>query len=113
MIESDPKNLEENPSLQTVVFLFILDNEEYRVMMNALDQMHSRLAYVVVVTNCLKKIEEELDMARHKFEVDHAKAVDSFKASIAHLEKEFQTQQEKKEKGEDNRVVEAEEDLTR
>ena len=73
MIESDPKNLMENPSLQTVVFLFILDNEEYRVMMNALDQMHSRLAYVVIVTNCLSKIEDELQMARNKFNNDHCK----------------------------------------
>jgi glucosamine--fructose-6-phosphate aminotransferase (isomerizing) len=42
---------------ETVVFLFILDNETFPLLMNALDQMHSRKAYIVVVTDCKKKID--------------------------------------------------------
>ena len=59
-------------------------------MMNALDQMHSRLAYVVVVTNCLSKIEDELEMARNKFKTDHCKTLEGLEASVGHLEKELQ-----------------------
>ena len=85
MIESDPKNLEENPSLQTVVFLFILDNADYRVMMNALDQMHSRLAYVIVITNCLDKMDEEFRQAQEKYEYDHAKTLKELKENLSQL----------------------------
>ena len=49
LIESDKK-------LESVVFLFILNNETYTVMNNALDQMHSRNAYVVLITDCIEKI---------------------------------------------------------
>lgn len=31
---------------------FILDNETLSLLMNALDQMHSRKAHIVVVTDC-------------------------------------------------------------
>jgi glutamine---fructose-6-phosphate transaminase (isomerizing) len=37
---------------ETVVILFILDNGTFELLMNTLDQMHSRKAYVVVVTDC-------------------------------------------------------------
>jgi glucosamine 6-phosphate synthetase-like amidotransferase/phosphosugar isomerase protein len=37
---------------ETVVVLFILDNGTFELMMNTLDQMHSRKAYVIVVTDC-------------------------------------------------------------
>jgi glucosamine 6-phosphate synthetase-like amidotransferase/phosphosugar isomerase protein len=37
---------------ETVVILFILNNETFEQMMNALDQMHSRNAYVIIITDC-------------------------------------------------------------
>lgn len=45
LIESDRKQ-------ETAVILFVLRNETFTVMMNALDQMHSRNAFVVVITDC-------------------------------------------------------------
>lgn len=42
---------------ETVVFLFILDNETFPLLMNTLDQMHSRKAYIVVVTDCKKRMD--------------------------------------------------------
>ena len=50
LIESDKKQ-------ETVVFLFILQNDTFTIMMNALDQMHSRNAYVVIITDCEHLIE--------------------------------------------------------
>jgi len=50
LIESDKKQ-------ETVVFLFVLDNGTYSIMMNALDQMHSRNAYVIIITDCQEKID--------------------------------------------------------
>ena len=50
LIESDKKQ-------ETVVFLFILQNDTFTIMMNALDQMHSRNAYVVIITDCENLIE--------------------------------------------------------
>ncbi len=50
LIESDKKQ-------ETVVFLFILQNDTFTIMMNALDQMHSRNAFVVIVTDCEHLIE--------------------------------------------------------
>lgn len=47
LIDSTPGN-----EKSTVVFLFILDNETFPFLMNCLDQMHSRNAYVVVITDC-------------------------------------------------------------
>lgn len=58
MIESNHDVLSKNPQLQSVVFLFVLDNQDFETMMNAIDQMHSRRAYVVIITNCLQKIEQ-------------------------------------------------------
>ena len=52
LIESDKKQ-------ETAVILFILRNETFTVMMNALDQMHSRNAYVIIVTDCEELIEEQ------------------------------------------------------
>ena len=52
LIESDKK-------AETVVILFVLDNPTFEVMMNAVDQMASRSAYVVIVTDCQAKIEED------------------------------------------------------
>ena len=46
---------------ETVVFLFILENETFPLLMNALDQMHSRKAYIVVVTDCRKKIDSAFE----------------------------------------------------
>ena len=57
LIESDSAKLDINPELQTVVFIFVLDNEDFEVMMNSIDQMHSRKAYVVVITNCQERID--------------------------------------------------------
>lgn len=42
---------------ETVVFLFILDNDTFPLLMNTLDQMHSRKAYIVVVTDCKKRMD--------------------------------------------------------
>jgi glucosamine 6-phosphate synthetase-like amidotransferase/phosphosugar isomerase protein len=41
----------------TVVFMFVLLNDTYPVMMNAVDQMHSRNAYIVLITDCEELIE--------------------------------------------------------
>ena len=46
----------------TVVFLWILDNETFPYLMNALDQMHSRNAYVVVITDCIDKLKENFEL---------------------------------------------------
>ena len=37
---------------ETVVFNWILDNETYSSSMNAVDQMYSRNAYVIIITDC-------------------------------------------------------------
>ena len=37
---------------ETLVFLFVLDNETYEPLMNAVDQMRSRNANVILVTDC-------------------------------------------------------------
>lgn len=42
----------------TVVFLFILEDDTYPFLMNALDQMHSRNAYVVVITDCIHLLKD-------------------------------------------------------
>ena len=57
LIESDSSKLAKKPHLQTAVILFVLDNEDFEVMMNAIDQMHSRQAYVVVITNCQERVD--------------------------------------------------------
>ena len=57
--------------------------------MNALDQMHSRLAYVVVITNCLDKMDEEFRQAHEKFEYDHVKTLKELKESVCKLEEQF------------------------
>ena len=54
LIDSDKKDNKE----KTVVIIFVLDNETYPVCMNAVDQMHSRNAYVILVTNCPNRIEQ-------------------------------------------------------
>lgn len=51
----------------TVIFLFILENETYHYLINALDQVHSRNAYVVVITDCLHLIEETCQNEKKKF----------------------------------------------
>lgn len=49
LIESDkPK--------KTAVILFILDNDTFEVCANAFDQMTSRNALVVIVTDCKQKL---------------------------------------------------------
>ena len=49
LIESDiPK--------KTPVILFILDNDTFEACANAFDQMRSRNALVIIVTNCKEKI---------------------------------------------------------
>ena len=42
--------------------MFVLRNDTFTVMMNALDQMHSRNAFVVVITDC----EEDIEMQHNK-----------------------------------------------
>ena len=49
--------IESEKKAETVVILFVLDNPTYEVMMNAVDQMASRNAFVVIVTDCQAKIE--------------------------------------------------------
>jgi glucosamine--fructose-6-phosphate aminotransferase (isomerizing) len=61
LIDSDSKDRRE-----TVVFLFIFNNDTYSVMMNALDQMHSRNAFVVVITDCEELIEENYKKSLEK-----------------------------------------------
>lgn len=51
-------NSEKGHEKETVVFLFILDNETYPYCTSALDQMHSRNAFVVVITDCLHLLEQ-------------------------------------------------------
>ncbi|XP_031472745.1 uncharacterized protein LOC116245226 [Nymphaea colorata] len=58
LIESDRK-------LETAVILFVLRGETFTVMMNALDQMHSRNAFVIIITDCEEDIEEQ-----HRREVE-------------------------------------------
>ena len=49
------------------MFLFILDNPTYPFLMNALDQVHSRNAFVVVITDCLHLIEESFQNEKKKY----------------------------------------------
>lgn len=42
----------------TTVFLFILDNDTFNTLMNTLDQMHSRKAYIVIITDCKKRMDK-------------------------------------------------------
>jgi glucosamine--fructose-6-phosphate aminotransferase (isomerizing) len=51
--------IESHKKQETAVILFILRNETFTVMMNALDQMHSRNAYVIIITDCQEEIEEQ------------------------------------------------------
>lgn len=51
----------------TVVFLFILQNETFPFLMNALDQMHSRNAYVVVITDCIELLKENFEKEQEKY----------------------------------------------
>lgn len=60
-------NSEPGHEKETVVFLFILDNDTYPYCMNALDQMHSRNAYVVVITDCLHLLKQNYHMELKKF----------------------------------------------
>jgi len=53
------------------------------VTMNALDQMHSRKAFVVIVTNCLEKIEGGLVKAQKKFDNEREKALHEFEKELA------------------------------
>ena len=45
----------------TTVILFVLDNETYEPLMNAVDQMRSRNAQVIIVTDCKEKILHHYD----------------------------------------------------
>ena len=42
----------------TVVFIWVLDNDTFSSSMNAVDQMYSRNAYVILITDCSEKINE-------------------------------------------------------
>ena len=44
--------IESNKKHETMIILWVLDNETFMQSMNALDQMCSRNAYVVLVTDC-------------------------------------------------------------
>lgn len=46
---------------ETTVFLFILDNDTFNLLMNTLDQMHSRKAYVVVITDCKNRMDASFE----------------------------------------------------
>lgn len=48
--------IESETPKKTAVILFVLDNENYEQLMNAVDQMRSRNALVVIVTDCKAKI---------------------------------------------------------
>lgn len=48
--------IESDKVKQTAVILFVFDNETYEQCMNAVDQMRSRNALVIIVTDCKKKI---------------------------------------------------------
>lgn len=59
LIESDkPK--------ETAVILFILDNDTFEVCANAFDQMQSRNALVIIVTDCKQKIVEHYQIKKKK-----------------------------------------------
>ena len=81
LIESDkPK--------KTPVILFILDNDTFQVCANAFDQMRSRNALVIIVTNCKEKIlahyekkeKEEIELVMKKKESIKLEKIASLKA---------------------------------
>jgi glucosamine--fructose-6-phosphate aminotransferase (isomerizing) len=45
----------------TTIILFVLDNDTYEPLMNAVDQMSSRNAQLVIVTDCRHKILQHYD----------------------------------------------------
>jgi len=45
----------------TTVFIFVLDNDTFNTMMNTLDQMHSRKAYVVIITDCKHRMDKSFE----------------------------------------------------
>lgn len=51
-------NSDKGHEQETVVILYILDNGTYETMMNTMDQMLTRNAYVVIITDCLNKIND-------------------------------------------------------
>ena len=51
----------------TVIVLFILDNPTYPFLINALDQVHSRNAFVVVITDCLHLIDQSTHNQKKKY----------------------------------------------
>lgn len=58
LIESDkPK--------KTAVILFILDNETFEVCANAFDQMSSRNALVILVTDCKQRVIEHFQVVQN------------------------------------------------
>lgn len=61
LIQSDSGVIAKDPEAQTAVILFVLDNDDFEVMMNAMDQMNSRRAYVVVITNCLERMNQHYE----------------------------------------------------
>lgn len=48
--------IESEKPFSTPVILFIMDNDTFEVCANAFDQMRSRNALVIIVTNCKEKI---------------------------------------------------------
>jgi glucosamine 6-phosphate synthetase-like amidotransferase/phosphosugar isomerase protein len=46
---------------ETVVFLFVLDNDTFPLLMYNLDHMHSIKSYVVVITDCKKRMDFSFD----------------------------------------------------
>lgn len=93
LIESDkPK--------ETAVILFILDNDTFEVCANAFDQMTSRNALVVIVTDCKQKIIEHYQVKKKqekKIKIEKKKTVKLEKvASIREKEKVAKSEEEKK-----------------
>jgi len=48
----------EKPKETTVIFL-ILDDKNLSAMKVAIDELHSRKAYIIVITNCQEKLNRE------------------------------------------------------
>lgn len=60
--------IESEKPKETAVILFILDNDTFEVCANAFDQMRSRNALVIIVTNCKSKILAHYEAAKKKEE---------------------------------------------
>jgi hypothetical protein len=81
------------------VILFILDNDTFEVCANAFDQMSSRNALVILVTDCKKKIIEHYQVKKKeekKIKIEKKKTLKLKKVdSLLEQQKLAETEEEK------------------